>query len=68
MQTITFAAIHFIIATTVAYLLTGDILIGSMTAMIEPSINMVALYFHEKFCVNMQVSFLNPPFAPLHFI
>lgn len=47
-KTITFAAIHFTIATTVAYLLTGDILIGSLIAMIEPSINTVAFYFHEK--------------------
>ncbi|PWI33490.1 hypothetical protein DI392_08440 [Vibrio albus] len=47
-KTITFAAIHFSIATTVAYLLTGDILIGSLIAMIEPSINTVAFYFHEK--------------------
>jgi len=47
-KTITFAAIHFSIATTIAYLLTGDILIGSLIAMIEPSINTVAFYFHEK--------------------
>ncbi|MDG3084744.1 DUF2061 domain-containing protein [Vibrio hannami] len=47
-KTITFAAIHFTIATAVAYILTGDILIGSLIAMIEPSINTVAFYFHEK--------------------
>ena len=47
-KTITFAAIHFSIATMVAYVLTGDILIGSLIAMIEPSINTVAFYFHEK--------------------
>lgn len=47
-KTITFAAIHFSIATTVAFVLTGDILLGSLIAMIEPSINTVAFYFHEK--------------------
>ncbi|MGX9417522.1 DUF2061 domain-containing protein [Vibrio sp. RC27] len=47
-KTITFAVIHFSIATAVAFVLTGDILIGSMIAMIEPSINTVAFYFHEK--------------------
>jgi len=47
-KTITFAAIHFSIAFTVAYLLTGDILIGSLVAMIEPSANTVAFYFHER--------------------
>ncbi|KJY82064.1 membrane protein [Vibrio galatheae] len=47
-KTITFATIHFTIAFTVAYLLTGDILIGSLIAMIEPSVNTVAFYFHEQ--------------------
>ncbi|MGF1788560.1 DUF2061 domain-containing protein [Photobacterium swingsii] len=47
-KTISFAAIHFTIAFTVAYLLTGDILIGSLIAMIEPMVNTVAFYFHEK--------------------
>ncbi|WP_158134537.1 DUF2061 domain-containing protein [Vibrio navarrensis] len=47
-KTLTFAALHFTIAFTVAYLLTGDILIGSLIAMIEPSVNTVAFYFHEK--------------------
>jgi len=47
-KTITFAIIHFTIATLVAFALTGDILLGSMIAMIEPSINTVAFYAHEK--------------------
>lgn len=47
-KTITFAAVHFSIATTITYLLVGDFLLGSMIAMIEPSINTVAFYFHEK--------------------
>lgn len=47
-KTITFAIIHFSIATLVAFSLTGDILLGSMIAMIEPSINTVAFYAHEK--------------------
>lgn len=46
-KTLTFASIHFTIAFTVAYLLTGDIIIGSMIAMLEPSVNTVAFYFHE---------------------
>lgn len=47
-KTLTFAALHFTIAFSVAYLLTGDILIGSLIAMIEPMVNTVAFYFHEK--------------------
>lgn len=48
MKTITFAATHFTVAFAVAYLLTGDILIGSLIAMVEPAINTVAYFFHEK--------------------
>jgi len=47
-KTITFAGIHFSIATLVAFALTGDFLLGSLIAIIEPSINTVAFYFHEK--------------------
>ncbi|MGF1725236.1 DUF2061 domain-containing protein [Photobacterium nomapromontoriensis] len=47
-KTISFAVIHFTVAFTVAYLLTGDILLGSLIAMIEPMVNTVAFYFHEK--------------------
>ncbi|MCK6263034.1 DUF2061 domain-containing protein [Vibrio sp. ZSDE26] len=47
-KTLNFAAIHFTIAFSVAYILTGDILIGSLIAMIEPTVNTVAFYFHEK--------------------
>lgn len=48
LKTITFAITHFTVAFTVAYLLTGDILIGSLIAMVEPAINTVAYFFHEK--------------------
>lgn len=48
MKTITFAATHFTIAFTVAYLLTGDLLIGGLIAMVEPAINTVVYFFHEK--------------------
>ena len=47
-KTITFAVIHFSIATLVAFTLTGDFLLGSLIAIIEPSVNTVAFYFHEK--------------------
>lgn len=47
-KTMTFAAIHFSIATIVAYVLTGDFLLGSLIALIEPSINTGAFYAHEK--------------------
>lgn len=47
-KTISFAVIHFTVAFSVAYVLTGDILLGSLIAMIEPMVNTVAFFFHEK--------------------
>jgi uncharacterized membrane protein len=48
LKTITFAITHFFVAFSVAYLLTGDVLIGSLIAMVEPAINTVAYFIHEK--------------------
>jgi len=47
-KTTTFAVMHFVIAFSVAYLLTGDIVIGGAVALIEPAVNTVGFYFHEK--------------------
>ncbi|MBD1572469.1 DUF2061 domain-containing protein [Vibrio sp. S17_S38] len=47
-KTLTFAVLHFSVAFTLAYLLTGDIILGSLIAMIEPMVNTVAFYFHDK--------------------
>jgi uncharacterized membrane protein len=47
-KTLTFAGIHFSIATVVAFALTGDFLLGSLVAMVEPTINTGAFYLHEK--------------------
>lgn len=53
-KTVTFALTHFTVAFTVAYLLTGDLLIGSLIAMVEPAINTVAYFFHEKLWARRQ--------------
>jgi uncharacterized membrane protein len=47
-KTLTFAAVHFAVAFTVAYLLTGSFLVGGLIALVEPMCNTVAYYFHEK--------------------
>ena len=47
-KTLTFAIVHFAVAFTVGYLLTGSAVIGSLLALIEPACNTVAYYFHEK--------------------
>ncbi|TKF30367.1 DUF2061 domain-containing protein [Vibrio kanaloae] len=74
-KTITFAAIHFTIATLVAFSLTGDFLLGSLIAMVEPSVNTGAFYLHEK--IWQKVAFLKrresmtqvktASFATIHF-
>jgi uncharacterized membrane protein len=49
LKTVSFAAMHFSIAFTVAYLLTGDLMVGGLLAVIEPAVNTVGYFFHEKF-------------------
>jgi uncharacterized membrane protein len=46
-KTMTFAVMHFSVAFTVAYLLTGSVVVGGAVALVEPAINTVAFYFHE---------------------
>ena len=47
-KTISFAILHFTVAFTVGYLLTGSLMIGGLLAIIEPACNTVVFYFHEK--------------------
>lgn len=49
LKTVSFATMHFSIAFTVAYLLTGDLMVGGLLAVIEPAVNTVGYFFHEKF-------------------
>ena len=47
-KTITFAMVHFTVAFSIAYVLTGSIGIASALALIEPLANTAAYYLHEK--------------------
>lgn len=47
-KTMTYTTMHFTIAFLVAWLLTGDVLVGGLVAMVEPAVNSVAYFFHEK--------------------
>ncbi|QLI81676.1 DUF2061 domain-containing protein [Chitinibacter fontanus] len=47
-KTITFALVHFSVAFSVAYLLTGSFGVASALALVEPMVNTVAYFFHEK--------------------
>lgn len=46
-KTLSFALLHFSVAFSVAFLLTGDLLVGGAIALIEPAINTLAYHFHE---------------------
>ena len=47
-KTASFAALHFAVAFTVAYLLTGSATIATGIGLVEPLANTVAFYFHER--------------------
>ena len=47
-KTLTFAALHFTVAFSVGWLLTGSWLIGGVLAVVEPACNTLVFYFHEK--------------------
>lgn len=47
-KTGTFALVHFAVAFTIAYLLTGSVPIAGALALIEPLANTVAYLLHER--------------------
>jgi len=47
-KTFSFAAVHFTVAFSVGYLLTGSMLVGGAIALVEPAVNTVAYHFHEQ--------------------
>ncbi len=48
LKTLSFAVMHFSIAFLVTAWLTGDIMLGGVLALVEPAVNSVAFFFHEK--------------------
>lgn len=47
-KTATFAILHFGVAFSVAYALTGSVAVGLGVGLIEPLLNTVVFYFHER--------------------
>jgi len=47
-KTLSFAVVHFIVAFSVGFALTGSLAVGGAIAVIEPMLNTVAYFFHEK--------------------
>lgn len=53
-KTASFAAVHFSVAFTVAYVMTGSWVVGGAIALVEPAINTVAYHLHEKVWLRIQ--------------
>lgn len=47
-KTLTFAMLHFSVGFGVTYALTGSVSIATGVALIEPAVNTVVFYAHEK--------------------
>ena len=47
-KTMSYAIVHFTVAFSVGYLMTGSVLVGGAIALVEPAINTVAYHVHEK--------------------
>jgi len=48
LKTASFAVLHFGVAFTVAYGLTGSLAVATGIGLIEPVANTIAFYFHER--------------------
>ncbi len=66
LKTLSFAAVHFTVAFTVGYLMTGSVLVGGTLALVEPAVNTVAYYLHEKVWARAAVRQRAAPRRPVH--
>lgn len=48
LKTLTYLTIHLTVGFSVAYLMTGSVRIAGGIALVEPCVNAVAFFFHEK--------------------
>jgi uncharacterized membrane protein len=51
-KTASFAVVHFAVAFSVGFVLTGDVLVGGLIALVEPFVNTIAYHLHERFWVH----------------
>ena len=47
-KTISFGIVHMGVAFGVGYAMTGSVAVGGALALVEPMVNTVAYFFHEK--------------------
>ncbi len=55
-KTGTFAALHFGVGFGVTYALTGSVAIATGVALIEPAVNTMVFYFHERAWARMPIA------------
>lgn len=48
MKTLSYGSLHFSVGFGVVYALTGEFALAAGVALIEPAVNTVVFYFHEK--------------------
>lgn len=58
-KTLSFAAVHFSVAFSVGYLMTGSLAVGGAIALVEPLANTLAYHLHERVWARRQQ--LRPP-------
>jgi uncharacterized membrane protein len=47
-KTLSFGAVHISVAFGVGYVMTGSVAVGGALALVEPMVNTIAYFFHEK--------------------
>lgn len=62
-KTLSFAVIHFSVAFSLVYLMTGSVMTGGLVALVEPCVNTLAFHLHEKFWAQRQATHTPTPFA-----
>lgn len=48
LKTITFTTMHITIAFSVVYAMTGSVVVGGAVALVEPLVNSVGYFLHER--------------------
>ena len=66
-KTLSFAIVHFSVAFSVGYALTGSVLVGGVIALVEPAINTVAYHLHERVWERMRRSPERVASKPRHY-
>jgi len=64
-KTFSFGVLHMTVAFTVVYVMTGSLAVGGAVALVEPVINTVAYFFHEKFWESKKHKQNSQGFSPM---